>query len=60
MTGVQTCALPIWKYINPLTPETELPKLKEPVQASPKDANSWGKTKLSKLDKDEKEKLHML
>ena len=50
----------LWKYIDPSTPETELPRLEEPVRASPKDANSRGKTKLSELDEDEKEELRML
>jgi len=35
-------------------------KLKEPVRALPKDANSWGKTKLVELDKEKKEELCML
>jgi len=37
-----------------------LPKLKEPVQASPKDANSRGMMKLAELDKKEKKELHTL
>jgi len=49
----------IWKYINPSTPEDALPKLKEPVRVSPKDVNSQ-KTKLLKLDEDEKEELCIL
>ena len=50
----------LWKYVDPLTPETELPRLEEPVRASLKDANSRGKTKLLKLNEDEKEELRML
>ena len=50
----------LWKYVDPSTPETELPKLEEPVRASPKDANSRGKTKLSELDEEEKEELRTL
>jgi hypothetical protein len=40
-----------------LTSKTELPRLKEPVRALPKDVNSRGKIKLSELDEDEKEEL---
>ena len=29
----------IWKYVNPSTPAGELPKLEEPIRASPKDIN---------------------
>ena len=50
----------LWEYIDLLTPETKLPKLKEPVWALPKDANSWGKMKLVELDEEEKEELCML
>ena len=50
----------LWKYVDPSTPETELPKLEEPVRASPKDANSRGKTKLSELNKEKKEELYTL
>ena len=50
----------LWKYVDPSTPKTELPRLEEPVRASPKDANSRGKTKLSDLDEDEKEELRTL
>jgi hypothetical protein len=50
----------LWKYIDPSTPKTELLRLEEPVRASPKDANSRGKTKLSDLDEDEKEELRTL
>jgi len=42
-----------------LTPETDLLKLEVPVRASPKDVDSR-KTKLSELDKDEKEELYTL
>ena len=35
-------------------------KLKEPVWALPKDANSRGMTKLAELDKEEKEELYTL
>src|SRR6266702_6650356 len=49
----------IWKYVDPSTPEDELPKLEEPTRASPQDVNSE-KTKLSELDEDEKEELRML
>jgi len=50
----------LWEYVDPSTPETKLPKLEEPVRASPKDANSRGKTKLAELDEEEKEELRML
>ena len=50
----------LWKYVNLLTSKTELPKLEEPVWASPKDANSRGMTKLSELDEEEKEELRTL
>ena len=46
----------IWKYVDPSTAADKLPKLKEPIRAVPKDVNSQ-KTKLSELDKDEKEEL---
>src|SRR6266702_8819820 len=49
----------IWKYIDPLTPADELPKLKEPTRALPQDVNSK-KTKLLELDEDEKEELRVL
>jgi len=49
----------IWKYVDPSTPKDALPKLEEPVQASPKDVNSQ-KTKLLELDEDKKKELHML
>jgi len=39
----------LWKYVDPSTPETDLPQHEEPVRASPKDANSRGKTKLAEL-----------
>ena len=47
----------IWEYVNPST--DVLLKLKEPVRATPKDVNNQ-KTKLSELDKDEKEELRTL
>jgi hypothetical protein len=47
----------LWKYVDPSTSKTELPKLKEPVRALPKDVNTRGLTKLSELDEDEKEEL---
>jgi len=50
----------IWKYVDPSTPADDLPKLKKPVRASPKDVNSRGKTKLLELSEDEKEELYML
>ena len=50
----------LWKYVDPSTPEADLPQLEEPVRASPQDVNSQGKTKLSELDEDEKEELRML
>jgi len=43
-----------------LIPKTDLPQLKEPVYALPKDANSRGKTKLADLDEEEKEELCIL
>jgi hypothetical protein len=49
----------IWKYIDPSTSEAELPKLVEPTKPAPKDVNSQ-KTKISELDKDEKEELQTL
>ena len=50
----------LWEYVNLLIPKTKLLKLKEPVRALPKDANSRGKTKLAELDKEEKEELSTL
>jgi len=35
-------------------------QLKEPIYALPKDTNSWGKTKLADLDKEEKKELYTL
>jgi len=50
----------LWEYVDPSTPETNLLKLEVPVRASPKDANSRGKTKLAELDEEEKEELRTL
>jgi len=50
----------LWEYVDPSTPKTELPVLKEPIRASLKEANKRGKTKLLEPYKDKRKMLYIL